>query len=1536
MRSMYRLEVVCAVLMVAGLVAFDQVSAESGGKKNQLPLTAGSHTARKGVDAPDDIAFKFGRGGIVTYQKQASEDTFFAFQLHPKLESPAEMAAHARLIMVDTSASQAGQSLASSILLAEQLIKQAQPSDRIAIWTINVPSATRDLTKGFHNPDSPQLHAAVQALRQEVPLGDTDLPNGLMRAASAFEGDMPHQELIYLGDGMSLHRPMSVEDRVKLCASLVRRRIAFFSVPIGPHLDSTTLHGMAVSTGGLVVRPHSSDRADMFVKRLCEVVSEPILYPNDVSFSSEVIEFLPRELPPLRRDAPTLMVGRFKLGKELTCEVTGSVAGQDIRLRMSEPVLEPEADNFFLVSMVAQWRAAKDQPALLRSDRALAFAQQLNVLAREELLGQAQLALVLDHVDAAGRLFEQAKKLDPNDLEADGGQRLVALLRDGKVNKQDLRKQLTKRDGNALLIEKEEHGKAVVRRDVLQNLVAQVEAGEKEAAIAPRLVAQDDGDLLKQQRLKQAVEEQHVTEFVNDALRQANRLVKTDPDGANELVKRALTLVRDNADVRESVKIGLINRLENAARNVAHDGARVKRDQEERLRLLALAESRSAELTAKLTEEDRTRERMRVYRNLMNQARYEDAFNQGLAMLQDAIDQGQPVPVAVTAAKDIGLAAHNLREVQGLKRVREERYLLTMMQVERSHVPFPDEPPIQFPPAAAWRRLTEQRKERYESSGLSDDDPVTLKKLKELKDKLAMSVTMDGFEPNTPLQEALGFLSERFAITTLIDVEAFKADLMIVEPENQPVKLPRMVNVSLGTVLRLLLAQAQATFIIRRDYIEITTPQRQAAEKTLRVYPVADLVTPIPNSVNQQAVNQTQSNAFSGAAGASLMGMMGMGGLGLMGLGGLGLGGLGIGGLGLGGMNMGIAGGGIAGAGQGGGFGGVNGFAGAGAQGIGAGGNLGGQFGLQGGDTSGLLLRLITQVVGKPEDWAPINPLEAGGAGNAGNAGFGGGFNGNMAGFGGMGMGLPPVDPNEGAGDPNQAGSLGYYPPTRALIVKATSRIHTRLGGGMMGPRPPVEGANADRPPQRDVFVIAPGKKPVHVGGAADKKPLANKQPSLNSKKRALPTLDATRIWQNALARSKLEPGLIIAAADFLVERGQFGHAAEFLKANLRHGIVVKPWVYEALAIALKMSKGSAEEIERAQLSVVDVQPQDAQGYVRASGTMSDNKRWDRAVAYCRQASLLEPNSPRPYADAMIYAERIKDTEAIAWAAGNVLSRDWPFDNQILHRKADDALRELRNILESEQRSSRAQALEVAARQHRQRDLSIKLTWLGDADLDLEVTEPIGTVCSFLQRQTLGGGTLIGDQVGSSRDEMYIAAQAFSGEYKIQVRKIWGRPLGSKATLEIVEHDGTPEQRILVRDRIAFDRTHTLSVNLRSGRRKSVAQISSLVCPRQEAHSTTSDRSLHQLQSLVDADAGTSVRGGFGHRESSASPKQRLSRPRTRKLPSVVASGIEMTLQPVLANDHSVLGMSLQPIFETLGSVQNEPIVINPVIPGSL
>src|SRR5207248_7680356 len=48
------------------------------------------------------------------------------------------------------------------------------------------------------------------------------------------------------------------------------------------------------------------------------------------------------------------------------------------------------------------------------------------------------------------------------------------------------------------------------------------------------------------------------------------------------------------------------------------------------------------------------------------------------------------------------------------------RYLLAMMEVEKSHMPYPDEPSVHFPPAKVWRELTQRRRE-YSSADFDRD-----------------------------------------------------------------------------------------------------------------------------------------------------------------------------------------------------------------------------------------------------------------------------------------------------------------------------------------------------------------------------------------------------------------------------------------------------------------------------------------------------------------------------------------------------------------------------------------------------------------------------------------------------------------------------------------------------------------------------------------------------------------------------------------------------------------------------------------------
>jgi hypothetical protein len=1543
------------ILGLAAAITWTYVRGD-GTKKPTLPITNGSLSGKFEKLEQELAHSKFSEKGVLTYRMQNGQE-LFALKVQPKLDSTG---ARPRdyLVMIDTSASQAGLPITFARKFAGEFAKKAGPTDRISIWTLNTPKATRSLTEDFRSPTSEKVQSAVKKLQDELPLGDTDLKEGLKRAIASFEPERNRQRvLVFIGDGMSTHNRLSAADRAQTVSEMVKNEIAFFPIPLGPALDPENIHGIASGTGGKVIRVMpSDDLVGDAMGPLMAAISAPILYPKSFQMpKDQVAEFFPTEMPPLRTDGSTLVMGRFtQPGQTLAYNVQGTVAGQPVTVSMTEPVVASEPDNFFLMSIYDQWKTAKNQPAMMQADRTLAYAFELNRTTCEELLAQADLVLQPKSeaeakaarispvkLEAAAKLYEQVKKIDPNSLEAAGGLTLIDGLRQGKITKDQLRDQIQK-DTTRVKVGKDDQdpsGKNQGRADRIVRLAQQVEAKAQEKEVAP---ATDPNSQLQQQKLRMAIEEQKVTELVDDALRQSRRMLSTDPEGSRDLLKRTLDNLHDNPDLTSRVRQSLESRVASSLRSVEFEGRKILEDLQAKREVVAKAEARYKLDENLQANQELTRARMQVFRNLMNQARYEDAYLQAFAMRQDAINRGLPVPPAVIAAFMQGLAKHNLTEERELVLLRQRRYLQVMLEVEKSHVPFPDEPPVRFPPAAVWKKLTELRKERYENQGFTDDDPAVLRKMKEIRDKLLKPVTIE-FEAGTPLREALNHISERYGLTILIDTQAFDADQGEKDIENKPIKLQKLVDISLATALRAILAQVNATMFVRREYIEVTTPIRQIAEKTIRVYPVADLVIPIPNAINQAGVNQSIQNSilglqFGALASNPLLGLgglgggaLGLGGLGLgLGIGGLGLGGLGAGGLGaLGGLGGGFQGGqGLAG-GNLGGFqgiqggmqnlgvgGGIAGFAGFGGQ-LGQFGNLGGQFGLQGGDQSMILVTLIRQVVGTLDDWAPLGAFQRP-------------------------IGPPGQQPDDDQPDDptlrRTSNAVGYYPPSRALVVKGTSRIQERLSGGILTPRAAAGGREGALDVPRDNALAK--AKDTKIGDVA-KSVVAGK-----------PKNDDPRtMWQEALEQQPVnDAGVIIAVADFLFEHKEFKHAAEFLKATLRVGQVARPWVYEALTVALKQSgQGTSEEIERAQLSILDIQPQSASGYIRAAQTMAEEKHFDQALAFCRQASQLEPNVSQIYTQALTYARQLKDTQAMEWASGNLMSRDWPTDNVNLQEQARGAMEDFSALLKSEKRQAEAAKMATVADRSKVRDLVIELSCQGDAGLALQVKEPTGTVASSTQRQTPGGGTLIGDNLNDPASS-YVAAQAFAGDYEINIRRLYGQPLGGKAKVKIIMHKGTPEQTERI-ETVVLDREAKLRVTLDQGRRTSLAQVSP-VQPTSNPESIanrTNASAFNKLRALADPDlvmSNSSTRGGigsqgvqadtrFGSANASSSGNGQIA---GQQAVNGFGNGLDFTAQAVVENDRERGGpryvrLSLAPVFQTAGvNLTVQPVII-PGIP---
>jgi tetratricopeptide (TPR) repeat protein len=929
----------------------------------------------------------------------------------------------------------------------------------------------------------------------------------------------------------------------------------------------------------------------------------------------------------------------------------------------------------------------------------------------------------------------------------------------------------------------------------------------------------------------------------------------------------------------------------------------------------------------------------------MNQARYEEAYKESLVLQQENISKGLPVPVTATASYAMALNAMNLREVQELRRIREERMLITMMQVEKSHVPYPDEPPVHFPPATVWKQLSDYRKARYDYTQLGPDTP---QRTKDLINKMSKVVDIDK-AIEAPLKDVLEFLSDRFDLTLIINDAAFKALEPPLENVGETrVKLPKMPGVTLSTVLRLVLSAINGTYLIRRDFIEITTGKEAIREKAVRAYEVADLVIPIPSSVNSVGLQQNLQvlgGTFSfGNLGSPFQNPFGFaGGVGIQGIGG-GAGGAGIG-LGGGAGQGGLANfNGFGGGGNNQGFGG--GIAGFGGGQLGQFGNLGGQFGLQGGDTSALLISLIRDVIARGE-WARLPGYLAGQ------------LQGQQAGFNAPGMMGDEGDDTKVIPD-SELNSLGFYKPAMALIVRGTSRIHTRAGGGLLNPGAGAGNMGFNNLPEgRDFIVFQPHSvnNPAQVAKVEDKKKI-----DLEKEYAKLPPnkqVDPRTMWQIALGKEQIadKTGTVIALADFMVGVHEFGHAAEILKANLRYGFCNEPWVFEGLAIALKESGGSSAEIERVRLSAIGLDPKNPQAYLKAAKAVADLGQPERALAFCKQASALRPDLADPYANALVYLDKAKtvDSDAAEWAIGNLLRNEWATDKDMYYDQASAALKSVKAKLQKENRMAELDHLSVAVTDQQHRDLVIELRWQGQADLDLRVIEPIGSICSNSQRQTPAGSVLVGD-LGrydplhpESRSELYTVVAAFNGSYEVKVDTVWGRPLSGKAQLKITYHQGTPEERTEYQT-VSLDKQTKVKVTMTGGRRGTLAAVPPPIAPghpdkEKVKEGSSLNRAVAKLRALADptytVDPMSIKAGGTSTAGSRIDPMYDFSK--TTKptghvsfetsVTGMVGSDLKAKTEIVPGKNGDEIHVKVTPVFETV-DLHSSPNIVNPLIPG--
>ncbi len=348
------------------------------------------------------------------------------------------------------------------------------------------------------------------------------------------------------------------------------------------------------------------------------------------------------------------------------------------------------------------------------------------------------------------------------------------------------------------------------------------------------------------------------------------------------------------------------------------------------------------------------------------------------------------------------------------------------------------------------------------------------------------------------------------------------------------------------------------------------------------------------------------------------------------------------------------------------------------------------------------------------------------------------------------------------------------------------------------------------------------------LGGGAfcvtDELPLGSKK---DTQKPTALTVEATdgqsvkQAWNQYFATHYADPADVRETVRQLLKQNKSGEIVSVIEACMRND-QTQPWMYEAAVLAMQISEASPQEIERTVMSSVDFSD-NVDDLMQAALFMTNNKMEKRALQILKDISTLFPARHEPYAVAMRAAKKIDDRAAIKWATLGVLSQEWP-EHPEQQKEAFRTAEAIKLDLQREGKLDELREFNKDLAQALYRDCVIKVTWTGDADLDLYVEEPGGTICSRENLRTLCGGIMMGDQASRRNEsgqvsEHYVLPKGFSGDYRMAIRRVWGTVPTGKVTVEVFRNYRTDHQTSMKRQIQMDDKGAIVLFRLDEGRR---------------------------------------------------------------------------------------------------------------------
>ena len=164
------------------------------------------------------------------------------------------------------------------------------------------------------------------------------------------------------------------------------------------------------------------------------------------------------------------------------------------------------------------------------------------------------------------------------------------------------------------------------------------------------------------------------------------------------------------------------------------------------------------------------------------------------------------------------------------------------------------------------------------------------------------------------------------------------------------------------------------------------------------------------------------------------------------------------------------------------------------------------------------------------------------------------------------------------------------------------------------------------------------------------------------------------------------------------------------------------------LAVAMLMNKGQESDVNTAlnyaaRLAIRDRDPHEL---TRLADTLAIHRLNQQSGKLLDLALEIDPSNATALLMSMTLAERTEDPNRMAAAAEHLLALGWPGIDEAWRAGTRQRTEALAKMLREQGKSEAAETLLNQLATSEARDLYLRLTWAGDADLSLIVDEPLG------------------------------------------------------------------------------------------------------------------------------------------------------------------------------------------------------------------